>query len=82
MLFRLANIDSSHATHGDYGGHTGVYISLSKGCILAISAKQFVNTKSSAESELVTASDGTTPAIYVQNIVLGQGLQCNPIIAQ
>ena len=45
-------------------------------------SKQFVNTKSSAESELVTASDGTTPAIYVQNIVLGQGLQCNPIIIE
>jgi len=24
----VANIDSSHATHGDYRGHTGVFITL------------------------------------------------------
>ena len=54
----IASIDSSHATHGDYRGHTGVYISLGKGCIQAISVKQTINTKSSAETELVAASDG------------------------
>jgi hypothetical protein len=65
-----ASIDSSHATHGDYRGHTGVYITLGKGCIQAISVKQTINTKSSAESELVAVSDGATPVINVQNIIL------------
>ena len=73
-----ASIDSSHATHGDYRGHTGVYITLGKGCIQAISVKQTINTKSSAESELVAVSDGATPVINVQNILLSQGLQCEP----
>ena len=73
-----ASIDSSHATHGDYRGHTGVYITLGKGCIQAISVKQTINTKSSAESELVAVSDGATPVINVQNIILSQGLQCEP----
>ena len=72
-----ASIDSSHATHGDYRGHTGVYITLGKGCIQAISVKQTINTKSSAETELVAASDGATPVINVQNIILSQGLQCD-----
>ena len=27
----VANIDSSHASHGDYRGHTGIYIALGKG---------------------------------------------------
>mmetsp|Transcript_20889 Transcript_20889/g.28996 ORF Transcript_20889/g.28996 Transcript_20889/m.28996 type:complete len:224 (-) Transcript_20889:815-1486(-) len=70
----VANIDSSHATHGDYRGHTGIYISLGKGAIQAISTKQAINTKSSAETELVAASDGGTPAINVLNIVKCQGI--------
>lgn len=78
----VANIDSSHATHGDYRGHTGVYITLGKGAIQAISVKQSINTKSSSETELVAVSDGATPAIYVQNIVQSQGLQCNPLIIE
>ena len=67
----VANIDSSHASHGDYRGHTGIYITLGKGAIQAISTKQPINTKSSAESELVAASDGATPAINVLNIIMG-----------
>ena len=73
-----ASIDSSHATHGDYRGHTGVYITLGKGCVQAISVKQTINTKSSAETELVAVSDGATPVINVQNIILSQGLLCEP----
>ena len=73
-----ASIDSSNATHGDYRGHTGVYITLGKGCVQAISVKQTINTKFSAETELVAVSDGATPVINVQNIILSQGLQCEP----
>jgi hypothetical protein len=75
-----ASIDSSHATHGDFRGHTGVYITLGKGCIQAVSVKQTINTKSSAESELVAVSNGATPVINVQNIILSQGLQCEPAL--
>ena len=67
----VANIDSSHASHGDYRGHTGIYVTLGKGAIQAISTKQPINTKSSAESELVATSDGATPAINVLNIIMG-----------
>jgi serine/threonine protein kinase len=43
-----------------------------------ISVKQTIHTKSSAEPELVAVSDGATPVINVQNIILSQGLQCEP----
>jgi hypothetical protein len=69
----VANIDSSHTSH--YRGRTGIYITLGKGAIQAISTKQPINTKSSAESELVAASDGVIPAINVLNIILCQGIQ-------
>ena len=79
----VANIDSSHASHGDYRGHTGIFITLGKGIIQAISTKQPINTKSSAESELVVAaSDGATPAIYVLNIILYQGIQVKLLIIE
>ncbi len=73
------SIDSSHATRGDYRGHTGVYITLvGKECTQAISVKQTINTKSLTETELVAVSDGATPVINVQNIILSQGLRCEP----
>ena len=78
----VANIDSSHASHGDYRGHTGVFITLGKGAIQAISTKQSINTKSSAESELVAASDGATPAINVLNIVKCQGIAVHKLIIE
>jgi hypothetical protein len=75
----VANIDSSHASHGDYRGHTGVFITLGKGAIQAISTKQSINTKSSAESELVAASDGATPAI---NVLKCQGIAVQQLIIE
>jgi hypothetical protein len=78
----VANIDSSHASHSDYRGHTGIFITLGKGAIQAISTKQPINTKSSAESELVAASDGATPAINVLNIILCQGIAVRSLIIE
>jgi hypothetical protein len=81
----VANIDSSHASHGDYrghAGHTGIFITLGKGAVQAISRKQPINTKSSAESELVAASDGATPAVNVLIIILCQGTQVKSLIIE
>ena len=79
----VANIDSSHASHGDYRGHTGIFITLGKGAFQAISTKQPIDTKSSAESELVAASDGATKAINVFNIIIiCQGVQVKSLIIE
>ena len=52
-----------------------VYITLGKEAIQAISTKQPINAKFSAETELLAASDGSTPAINVLNIMFSQGIQ-------
>jgi hypothetical protein len=78
----VANIDSFHASHGDYRGHTGVFITFGKGAIQSISTKQSINTKSNAESELVAASDGATPAINLFNIVKCQGIAVRQLIIE
>ena len=75
-----ASIDSSHAVHGNMRGQTGIAITMGKGTIQAISVKQPINTKSSAETELVALSDGATPAINAQNIVMGQRMMVKPLI--
>ena len=58
------------------------FITLGRGAIQAISTKQSINTKSSAESELVAASDGVTPAINVFNIVKCQGIAVRQLIIE
>ena len=35
----IAGIDSSQFTHSDCRGHAGIYATLGKGCILAMSSK-------------------------------------------
>ena len=47
------NIDTSSAIRPDYKSHTGACLTLGHGSVLCISVKQKINTKSSAESELL-----------------------------
>jgi len=76
----IASIDSSHAVHGECRGQTGISISIGRGTVQSISVKQPINTKSSAETELVGLSDGATPAINVQNILIEQGIAVVPLL--
>ena len=50
-------VDSSYAMHPDKKSHTGVLMSIGKGCTYMASNKQKLNMKSSTEAELV-AIDG------------------------
>ena len=50
-------VDVSYAIYMDMKGHTGGLVSLGKGTIRANSSKHKLNTKSSTEAELVSASD-------------------------
>ena len=47
-----------------------------------MSSKQTINTKSPAETELVGTSDAATPAIYLRNLIVSQGLECMPLIIE
>ena len=69
----LAYIDSSHGIHDDMRGQTGSIISLGSGPIYAKSSRQKINTKSSAESELVGLSDSVGQVVWVRNFIIEQG---------
>jgi hypothetical protein len=78
----IVNADTSHGTHGDFRGHGGIVISIGRGTIESFSNKLPINTKSTAETELVGASNGVTPGINVQNILFMQGVNVGPVILQ
>ena len=50
-------VEASHHVHDNCRGHTGALMSLGKGTTLSHSSKHKLNTKSSTESELVSAED-------------------------
>ena len=52
-----AYVDASFGVHADGKSHTGMFITLGRGLILAKSVKQKIVTKSSCEAELVGLSD-------------------------
>ena len=58
MSFSVWFVDASHAIHWDCRGQTGVGLTLGKGAVISASWKQKLNTKSSAETELVGVDNG------------------------
>ena len=66
-------IDSAHGVHHDYKGHTGGAVSLGRGCIMAKSQKQKLNTKSSTETEVVGHSDFLPEPIWGNRFLKAQG---------
>ena len=60
------NIDASFVVHPHCKSHTGACLTLGYGCILSISAKQKIKTKSSTEVELVGVDDAMTVMIWIK----------------
>mmetsp|Transcript_27163 Transcript_27163/g.38657 ORF Transcript_27163/g.38657 Transcript_27163/m.38657 type:complete len:169 (-) Transcript_27163:343-849(-) len=77
QLFVNASIDSSHGCHPNMRGHGAGLISISKdghgGTIHCESTKLSLNTKSTAETELVTMSDYASQALYIGGFLTEQG---------
>ena len=48
-------------------------MSLGKGSVYSVSRKQWINTKSSTEAELVEVDDGMPLVIWTQNFISAQG---------
>ena len=63
MLSLLTWIDASYAAHDDMKSHTGGCMSFSVEILMLKSSKQKLNTKSTAESKIVGASD------YIPNVI-------------
>ena len=74
--------DAAFAVHQDMKSHTGAVITLGKGAVNTISAKQKLNTRSSTEAELVAADDIAPQAIWTINFMKEQGHKCNTTIYQ
>ena len=74
----LAYVDASYGVHADYKSHTGCVIGIGKGPVYAKSSGQKINTKSSAEAELVGLSDSVGQVVWTRNFLLEQGYEIGP----
>jgi len=75
-------IDSSHGIHHDMRGHSGVCVTFGGACILGKSTKHKINSKSSAESELISLSDHAGVAIHGQRFLKSLKIDSECIIYQ
>ena len=74
--------DAAFAVHSDFKSHTGAVLTLGKGAVNTISAKQKLNTRSSTEAELVGADDTVTQALWTKNFLSEQGYTSETTIYQ
>jgi hypothetical protein len=66
--------DASYGVHANGRSHSGIYITLGRGAILAKSSSQHLVTKSSCEAELVTLSDSASLGMYLKNFMHEAGM--------
>jgi hypothetical protein len=72
-------IDSSHGIHNDYRGQTGILIKLGDSTIMARSAKQKTNTKSTAETELIGVSEEFSQSVWTKYWLEDAGYKVNKL---
>jgi hypothetical protein len=65
-------IDASYAVYHDMKSHTGITMTLGKGCPMSSSIRQKINTKSSTEAELVGVDDGMGIITWTRNFLREQ----------
>ena len=68
-------VDASFAVHPDLKSHTatGATVSFGKGCLISLSTKQKINTRSSTEAELVGVNDALSTILWMRNFLMDQG---------
>ena len=66
-------VDASFAVHEDFKSHTGATFSYGRGCPIALSRKQKLNTWSSAKVELVGADDASQLILWTRLFLEAQG---------
>ena len=74
--------DAAFAVHHDYKSHTGAVLTLGKGAVNTVSAKQKLNTRSSTEAELVATDDIVVQAMWTRNFLEAQGYDSDTTIYQ
>ena len=66
-------VDASYAIHHDMRGHIGGVMSMGRGIVQGKASKQKLNTKSSTESEVVSASDYIPWTVWTKWFLREQG---------
>jgi hypothetical protein len=74
--------DAAFAVHPDMKSHTGAVLTMGKGAMQVISAKQKLNTRSSTKAELVAAYEVVVQAMGTQNFLKAQGYTSQTTIFQ
>ena len=69
--------DIAFTVHPDFRSHTGSITTLGKDSIASMSRKQKLNTRSTAEAELVGANDAITQVLWTKLFMEAQGYQIN-----
>jgi hypothetical protein len=71
-------IDASYGVHSDFRSHSGMIVSMGGAPIDSKSTKQKINTKSSAEAELIALSDMCSRVIWCRQFLIAQGYNLPP----
>ena len=66
-------VDASFAVHPNMRSHTGGAVTLGRGCPIAVSTKQKLNTRSSTKSELVGVDDLMPSILWTRKFLKAQG---------
>ena len=66
-------VDASFAVHPDFKSHSGGVLKMGRGVLDSISSKQKLNTRSSTESELVSADTAVTHILWTDLFLAFQG---------
>jgi hypothetical protein len=76
-----AHVDAAYGVHVDGKSHTGCIVTVGDGgAVYFRSAKQKIVSKSSAEAELIAASDSTNVPLHIANFLRDQGYIIPPVI--
>ena len=67
-------VDAAFTVNQDFKSHTGGMLLIGKGSLYSMSTKQKLNTKSSAEAELVAVEDLMPHILWTKTFLEGQGL--------
>ena len=73
-------IDSSYGIHSDRRSHSGMTLSMGEGSIISKSKKQKINTKSTAEAELMGASDLGGWCTHAEEFLTYQGYNDSKVV--
>ena len=68
-------VDSSHAVHEDFKGHTGGCLSWGIGLPISVSQKQKLNSRSSTENEIIGVDDIMDKILWTRLFLQAQGVQ-------